>query len=803
MREWNLTNGDPLSLIVAADARIDPVDYPNDHIWEVVIGRGEPLALSIETTFGLRARLMRIFPIFTLANTTRIDPASFFQPVRVSCFYPDFLRLVYSPFSGLDVICEYWVPSSQVLACQTRITNSSVIPAHLQLEWAALLAPLGEGVPMSYALDQKATILQGRTAGLEPVFYSSGNPGASSGPFPTLVNFLELAPGNVQVITWALASLADQQSSINLAGLTLARPWETEIARLDMFNAAQSVEIETGDPDWDAAFALSQKNAHSFIMGPAQGLPHASFVLSRQPDNGYSDRGDGSDFGYLWAGQSPIDAYYLASLILPGGAQIVQNIVRNFLSTQSQDGQIDGKPGLAGQRGHFLAAPLLAALTWKAFQCSRDDNFLAEVFPGLTRYVEAWFLPAHDRDGDGFPEWDHPIHSGFEENPIFNRGQSKAPANDISTFETPSLAACLYNEIQSLKRIARQLNLASSIHTLTARAEVLRKAVESTWDTSRIIYHYRDRDTHLSNTGGPLTESIGPGEIIIARSFKKPCRLLVYLLTHTESNSSATVIIHGVTPIGACIEEIPARSFMGASNQASLSTRNVFTSLERIEIMGVSPDDQVSIFTIDYSQEDITLLLPLWAQIPHPRRSESLVKKTILNPDRFLLPFGLTACPVKKGKTNDDPDPGNESCPQIYMIWNQLIAEGLLSYGYRAEAAGLFSRLMTAVITTLKARQGFYHLYDGQTGEASGKRNLLDGLAPTGLFLDILGVQLMSPNSVIIHGINPFSWPVTVKYRGLTVIRREKQTQVIFPDGQTVNVAGTGKQWVSLTTDKL
>ena len=802
MREWNLASGDPLSLIVAADARIDRVDYTNDHIWEVVLSRGEPPALSIETTFGLRARLMRIFPIFTQSNTTRINPASFYQPVRVTRFYPNYLRLVYSPFSGLDVITEYWVPASQVLSCRTSITNSSVIPIHLQLEWAAVLAPLGEGMAMSYAVDQKTTILQGQTAGLAPVFYVSGHPEPSSGPFPTLVRNLDLAPGNIHLTTWVLASLADQPGSTDLAVQTLARPWDSAIARLDMFNANQTVEIETGDLDWDAAFALSQKTAYSFIMGLEGGLPHPSFVLSRQPDNGYSERGDGVDFGYLWAGQSPFDAYFLASLILPGGAQLIQNIVRNFISTQAPDGQIDGRPGLAGQRGHFMAAPLLAALTWKAFQCSRDESFLAEVFPGLTRFIEAWFLSSHDRDGDGFPEWDHPIHSGFEENPIFDRGCYSGPANDISTFESPGLAACLYNEIQYLNKIARQLNLAGNIHSLTAHAEELRKAVESTWDAARIVYRYRDRDTHLSNKGGVLYQSTGPGELIISRNFKKPCRLLVHLLTRGDPNPSASISIHGTTPIGKSVEELPAKNFAWDSNQASLSTQNVFTSVERIEIAGVSSDDQISFFTIDYSLEDITLLLPLWAQIPHPRRSENLIKKTVLNPNRFFLPFGLAASPLSQAKTTDNPDPTNEFCPQIYMVWNQLIAEGLLAYGYRTEAANLLSRLMPAVISSLKTRQGFFHLYNGETGEASGKRDILDGLAPLGLFLDILGVQLMSPNSVIIHGFNPFSWPVTVKYRGMTVIRLEKQTQVIFPDGQTVHVAGTGKHWVSLTTDK-
>jgi hypothetical protein len=37
-------------------------------------------------------------------------------------------------------------------------------------------------------------------------------------------------------------------------------------------------------------------------------------------------------------------------------------------------------------------------------------------------------------------------------------------------------------------------------------------------------------------------------------------------------------------------------------------------------------------------------------------------------------------------------------------------------------------------------------------------------------------------------GKNPFPWPVTVKYRGLTVTRQAEQTVVAFPDGQTLTL---------------
>ena len=67
MRDWSLSfstatvPGDPLSLTLAADMRLCKPDYLNDHIWELEITAGEVASLAVRTTYGLRARNMRLF----------------------------------------------------------------------------------------------------------------------------------------------------------------------------------------------------------------------------------------------------------------------------------------------------------------------------------------------------------------------------------------------------------------------------------------------------------------------------------------------------------------------------------------------------------------------------------------------------------------------------------------------------------------------------------------------------------------------------------------------------------------------
>ena len=122
MRDWNLRPGDPLSLTLAADFRLSKPDYVNDQIWELEIGTGEPTALAVRTTFGLRARAMRLFYCFGELGKTISNPAEFSSSPYLRRFYPNFLWLEFSPFEGLDITAEYWVPESHALA--GRLTSS-------------------------------------------------------------------------------------------------------------------------------------------------------------------------------------------------------------------------------------------------------------------------------------------------------------------------------------------------------------------------------------------------------------------------------------------------------------------------------------------------------------------------------------------------------------------------------------------------------------------------------------------------------------------------------------------------------
>ncbi|HSK89330.1 MAG TPA: hypothetical protein VK880_13285, partial [Anaerolineales bacterium] len=200
----------------------------------------------------------------------------------------------------------------------------------------------------------------------------------------------------------------------------------------------------------------------------------------------------------------------------------------------------------------------------------------------------------------------------------------------------------------------------------------------------------------------------------------------------------------------------------------------------------------VIISTLDFTTEDHTLFMPLWAGIPDETHAQTMIGRALLDTSRFHRPFGVPACPHLI-------QPEAEGVSQaVHFPWNLFIAEGLLKYGFRSDAARLVARIMTGIIQNLKQNRAFYARYHAEKGTGIGERNALNGLVPVDLFLRVLGVEILSANRVKLEAMNPFPWDVTVTYRGLKVIRGQEKTEVIFANGKSVTVTETEPVIVSL-----
>jgi hypothetical protein len=785
MREWSLGPGDPLYLTLAADARLTKPDYVNDHIWEVELGSTEPAAVGLYTTYGLRARSMRIFLRFTENGNAITDPKTFVTKPCLRRFYPNFVTLDFVPLENLAVTTEFWVPESHAVAGRVALVNRSNATRQITLEICALLAPL-DGQSLTPTQQQLVNILAGHTGGLTPVIFMTGGPKHGPGPYPSLMLDLELGPGATRQLTFAQAAQDTIPAAFELARHTAARPWEAERTRIEMLDAGQMIDIRTGDMDWDAALAFSQKAAFSLFFGGNDQLKHPSFVQARHPDHGFSRKGDGTDYPPSWNGQSPLEAYYVSS-ILQGAPQLMKGLIANFIAAQTENGEIDNKPGLAAQRGKLLAAPILGCLTWKYYQATQDDSFLSENFSKLLKFFWSWFSPEHDRNRDGMPEWGHILQTGFEDNPIFDVWHPWSQGLDISLVHSPSLEAMLYREAQCLIRIAKVLRKPDEETTLVqAQAETLKASVTTSWNARNGFYSYRDRETGLMQECKVIAKRKGAGNMRPQFESETPVRLLIEVQTKSPAAKRPEVeISEFVTRTDGNMEVIASHQFQWHSGGLVATSQNVFTRISRISVRGLEEKDRVIVKTVDTTGEDLTLALPLWAGLPDAQHAQVMIARSLLDAGRFDRPFGLPSIPLPP-----DPDADTVSM-SVHLPWNSLVGEGMLAYGFRSEAARLTAHLMNAVIQNLKQNRSFYQRYHAERGVGIGERNSLHGLAPVGLFMETLGVRILSARRVRLEGRNEFPWPVMIKYKGLTIVRAHDRTVVTFSNGEIVTITDT------------
>ena len=424
---------------------------------------------------------------------------------------------------------------------------------------------------------------------------------------------------------------------------------------------------------------------------------------------------------------------------------------------------------------------MLCSLAWKTYEACEDIEFLREVFPPLLRFLEAWFDPQHDRDGDGVPEWDHPMQAGTEDTPLFSRWHSWSQGVDINTAESPGLNVLLYMECQVLLEVARLIGERKSVSTLRSWSKKLKTAIQETWDEEAACYRYRDRDTHKTPAIDLLGKRRGAGFVLIDKRFDTPVRLLIHIDASAETTLRPTLFVHGSNASGKnFVERIEPTQFKWYLGRARLTGERLYLAVEKIEVQGLSPQDTVQVYQAGYQGQDLSLLLPLWAGIPKVRAARLMVEQTLRNPGTFWQPFGLPFCAES---------PMEEDSSLFYAVnfaWNSLVIEGLMRYGFTEYAAELVSRLMMVTIQSLKQDGAFRRTYHARSGQGVGDRNALTGMAPLGAFLTVLGVKIRTMQRLELRGSNPFPWPVTVKYRGLTILRQKDKTTIVFPDGQTI-----------------
>ena len=788
MQDRTIKNGTSFTLTLAADARISHIYYANDQIWNLVINRGEPPGLVLETTYGLRARSQRLFPRFTEGDTGVTSPLDFQSPVVINTYYPNFVQLSFSPLVGIQATLTYWIPASQVVVGQVELQNLTSKERRLQVEWIGLLVPDSNGLRMVAEEIDNVSILHGRTELIEAVLFVAGGARHSVGSYTSLVMDINLlADANIRSVC-ALASLNDLEASFELARASASRNIPAEITRIAMTNASQ-IQVITGNTEWNDLLDIAQTIAAELVIKSSEFNPQTSFVLTRQPDRGFSPIRETTDTISSWIGHNAFQMLYLSQELLPQYPEFGKAFLQTFLSVQVEDGFIDWKPAGYNQRSTLAATPILCHLAWWVYEHTHDDQFLIENFHKLLKFIEFWFQPMMDRDKDGIPEWSHVFQTSYEDNPLFNHWSQGARGLSITTVESPDLCAMLYNEILALVRIADCIGEVNYIPMLNEKADRLQVAVEAAWNADNHCYQYWDRDGHVTQISQVLVTSQQDENFPIQQDFPQPVRLHFQIKRHSDSAHKLVIFIHGTRPAGGhLVERIEPEQFEWHMETGYATSEKIYSRIEKVVVEGLRTDDILAIRTVGLNSLDQTLLLPIWAKLAHPDKVEDIVNSILNNPLFFGNPSGIPTLPASNALTQ----------AEIHLPFNTLILHGLLRYGYRSEAADILTRLMNMLAANFQRNGTFRRVYLAENGQGIGEINSLEGLPPLNSFLEVLGIRIFSPWKIEISGFNPFPWPVTVKYCGTTILRQQKKTTLIFSDGQTVTLDETGPHLISM-----
>ncbi len=781
LRRWRLSAADPYCGILAADARFSPTDYADDQSWELQVGQGEAAALAWSTRYGGRIGQASLVPLFTLAAQARYAAQDFAAPPLVTAFTPGYLCVEGDLTPELGLMAEYFVFESQAMGARLTLTNAGSAPVDLRLDLVGFAAAEGRELRVTLLPTETGhALLLPKAGSLRPVVLLEG--GASDGLSASRVGVDRvIAPGERATIRFAHGGARSPSGSLALAERWLARDWDAVLDRSER-GAAAIPQIETGDPDLDAVLAASFQQLVQAFLNPTKHLPYPSLVGARNPGRGFSARADGSDHPRAWAGQSGPLIYPAALAAALVDARLAQGIIRNALAVQREDGWIDWRPGLGGQRQGMLALPVLARLAWGVFQYTEDDGFLRDTLPGLLRFLRRWLAAGLDRDGDGLPEWQSDVQTGYPFFPTFGRGFPWAQNADIRTAETPDLLAYLRSEALSLREIAFYLRDSEAEAECARYVAQLTEALNALWSGERFVY--RDRDTHGTPAGRSLF-SAAPADspLFLAEPLDPPARLLITLLGGADHTPKFQLAVEGRDANGQ-----PARELLGPDqivwthSRGTLTTQTVFSVVDALHPEGLSRVFQMSGATVDWTRLDINAILPLWSASLDSARADALVRTFEAS---LRVPNGVTM--VATSDTAYRPD-HRDGAGGVWPFWLTLIGEGLIEAGRVDQAADLTLRLLRAQAAALRTGKAFSEYYHASEPAGLGEQGHVGGIAPLHLFLRLAGVRIISAQAVWAGGPYPFERPLTVRRLGVVVTRSAGGTQIEFPSGRQVTL---------------
>jgi len=756
-----------LRQIIAADHRCSTITPEDDQIWELDSARGEPPGLAFQTTYGLRAYGIRVFPRFSIKKVPVSDPRTFSTKPVIQCVAPNFIELQYSPFSTLDVIQKTWVPDSHTLTAQVGLTNISAGLIQVWMEWIVQLNPLLTGSPMSAAQISVNTVLQGQTGKLFPVFLLTGGPRGDLSAFPGLGIEVTLQPHASRQFTWALATLASTEDSFYAARKATAYTLDNEQIKIQMLQKGQSVSFDFSDPMLNQILEQSQQRVFQLILPPYRTLENPWYVTKRDPEHGNLPTENTSGFSANWGIQKMTDLWALSRMLLPLRPDLVKGMLQNLLNLQGVDGTLYAQINWNGKVTHLAAAPLAAALAAEVYECTGDKEWLTHNYAALVRAIKIWFQPVNDRDQDGWPEWQHLLQIGLDGDASPDQ-RNKLEAL-IQTAEWPSLAVLLLNECRALIKLANELNDTADTEWLESQIAQLEKALQTCWDQKNGMYGFRDQTGHFSAPGKVLHTFRQNGVSETISTLSNPGRLVVCLKTKDVENRAVTCQVKGVVNHHEKTVTLSAKDFRWQDEDGLAVSDEVFSVVKKITVTGLKKSEHLVVETPDHFLPSADLIIPLWVGVASQTQTDALINSGI----RYLDAAG-NGIPI-----------------YLKIMW----LEALIKADRKDLASGYLKQWYLGIASSQPKGEGAQSVVSKAQTLTGG----LEQLVPLKTLLQLLGIERISEEELILGSFNDFFPQVNVQYKKFKLDLKIGQARIENLNGESVLITEPGPHRIKLS----
>ena len=733
------------SHLLAADVAFCKPDILNDQLWELSAGSGVIRAVSLSTSFGLRAKRFQFFPRFRLGDNTVTDPNEFIELPIIHFDSTNFINLGLKPFKSIDVTARFWVPESQVICGQYTFQNSSDRAFPVTISLLCLLVPLAGGSPMLPVQMGINRVLQGETSDLKPLLYMTGGPEDAQDTFPGLSAQLLLTPGKPRSINWVLASRESTQTSLMRARHYSASQLDEVQLTIEMRDKQKMLKFDSGDPSVQACLYDSQRQALQLLMPGVAEFDHATYVKERNTDGGYLPSTAVLDLQSAWSGQTVWDTWLMMQNLLPGNSGLAKGLIENHFRGQSENGTVDMQLNAMLRPTGYSAPPLLNTLVLELSAYLDEPKWLYSIFPRLSSFLNYWVFTEPDEPSFSIRGWQHPLQTGFA--PISSSRETTLFSfiPDVRTPDDALLLSMLYRELKSYQQLAHLLEQQEDFDFAQSRLENV---------TARLRKLIFDAQPALESPDSPLFTFGENGKTEIKRRMSSPCKLSLRIVSGQRLPGNFRCVFYGSGPEGKVREELTCDSFTFLGDCGVATTSQVFSVLEAVRLDAWPQENTGWIQPAGGSVSSITRYMPALCGVLTQEEVDTYLASNPLDP--FLGPDGLRFTATSEGRPA-----GN-----IPRSWAMLILDGLIRYGKFDLAETIFTRQF--INSHQKSRPAS-----------------LDNLIPMNLYLKILGVKRFTNKELILtRSLNQHA-PVTVQYKKISVsLEKERVIVDMGPDGQ-------------------